>query len=85
MVKALLFLSCKKKKKEKKKQLEGIVNCGVFFFFFCQFARSEVFLRNEGEDGFLTFLSKGGVLVLLRQLRCGLGTLRLLPWVITGD
>ena len=34
MVKALLFLSCKKKKKEKKKQLEGIVNCGVFFFFF---------------------------------------------------
>ena len=82
MVKALLFLSCKKKKK--KKQLEGIVNCGCFFFF-CKFARSEVFLRNEGEGGFLTFLSKGGVLVLLRQLRCGLGTLRLLPWVITGD
>ena len=75
-----MFLSCKK---EKKKQLEGIVNC--IFFFFCKFAQSEVFLRNEGEDGFLTFLSKGSVLVLLRQLRCGLGTLRLLPWVITGD
>lgn len=81
MVKALLFLSCKK---EKKKQLEGIVNC-IMFLFFCKFARSEVFLRNEGEDDFLIFLSKGNVLVLLRQLRCGLGTLRLLPWVIIGD
>ena len=52
---------------------------------FNKFARSEVFIRNEGEYDFLTFLSKGSVLVLLRQLRYGLGTLRLLPWVITGD
>jgi len=84
-----LRLSCsylvKKKEKEKAARRYSQLWVVCFFFFFCKFAWSEVFLRNEGEDGFLTFLSKGGVLVLLRQLRCGLGTLRLLPWVITGD